>query len=247
MGHSQSLLSVKTRSSMKDCDGMDSESPPSYASTVKGDLLRKGRNSKDASYIAFFCIQCGTHRITQFTCDQMSEYFNGIPIVSRLGGQPIGELVHCDQCLNVRCPDSILSRDLRQLVGSKSLDVVESALGDELLFLGVGFINSRQQGLQEHGVSSADGVYCDKSLFTGSVWRVDAITKRLVPADLETFFGFERRDAEEKRRREVSNAEIADVERLFGDRIHTGQQCSEYQRFLDNLKRLESTLKSIDL
>lgn len=130
--------------------------------------------------------------MVSFTSKNLRKFFaSQEALIARHRGRPIGMLVHCDQCSEDESLYAIASMELRDVVDSELQDAVESVLNNRLFFYARGLIHEWEEGVLEILVCSTKCFYESRGLFTGIVQMVNPITKRLVPGDLESFFGFE--------------------------------------------------------
>lgn len=234
---------------MDNSSGTDLGTPPPYTTVAGSRPVQNASSMKGVSYIVFFCIGegCGAHRIVEFTREDLCEYFDENPLLRRVGGRPIGELFHCEQCSGIEDQDTVSTKNLRELVDSETLDAVEAALGDEIFFFSTGFTTVREQGVFSYGVSSTGTVYYDKKLFTGTVQQVDFATKALVPGDLESFFGFERQEVEEKLHKKEVEAEVALVEDLMEGLKKQAELREAAKEMIDDIEYLKGVIDSFSL
>lgn len=153
--------------------------------TAVGDTFVQ--NGSTDSCVVFFCIGCKAHCMVDFAFEALCEITDERGLITRLQGQPIGMPIHCVRCLVKDTPDG----DLRQLVDTRTLSVIESVLGSQLYFYEqrVGIV-SGQDARPKYSICSARTFLPNRWLFTGRVQEVDPVTERLVAADLERFFGF---------------------------------------------------------
>lgn len=151
---------------------------------------------ESAGYVAFFCIgeECKRHRIVEFTYKQLCELFKVLEVENQFDGQLIGLGVYCATCLDERVSRRILIEDLQCLIDVDTVNAVGMALCSracKFLFIVEKREERKGEGTFSCLVCSADIFHDHKELFTGPVYEIDVESKKLVPADSETFFGLE--------------------------------------------------------
>lgn len=141
------------------------------------------------NYVVFFCIgkECKEHRIVRFTREGLCKLLDKSErLVSRPGERSIGTFVRCKKCV-----DKDFGSGTAELVETGVLDVVEVALGHDVLFYSHGFASPPGRKSRTYLLNNPTLTCClHRELFTGSVQQVDLATRELVEADLDSFFCF---------------------------------------------------------
>lgn len=180
-----------------------------------------GTANESIAQVVFFCVNedCNSHRIVEFTLEELREFLliscepslKEKRLLAGLIGHPIGMLVYCDRCSAGRdYPYKNMVARLRTLVKPEIVDAVEVALRNEIFWITADpnstvdwFHSSRDLGIFRYCVTCTtdyyDSYYGIELFFTGRVQQVDLSTFTLTYGDLETFFGFTKDDAMEKR------------------------------------------------